>query len=90
MSSIFDINTVLLVALTVISIFGIILSAWSVDTFRKLKDKNATVETCKVENANGGLTFSAMMLTLSLIVFIYCCAVVAAKGGYLKMGKGMA
>ena len=85
--SILDINNVILLALLIISIFGIVLSAWSVDTFRKLKEKNATLDNCKVESSsvNSGLTFAAIMLSVSLIVFIYCCASMAAKAGYLKL-----
>lgn len=82
-----DINNITLVILIAISILGIILSAWSVDTFRKLKEKSndANFETnCKVQkdSVTSGLTFSAILLTVSLIVFIFCGYTIFKKSGY--------
>ena len=89
MSSLLEINNLTLVALLTISVLSIVLSSWSVDTFRKLKQKSSDTDfqsKCKVESSSvsSGLTFSGIMLAVSLLVFIYCCLVIAKKAGYVQ------
>lgn len=89
MSSILEINTLTLGSLLTISVLSIILSSWSVDTFRKLKEKSSDSDfqsKCKVDpsSVSSGLTFAGIMLAVSLMVFIYCCVVIAKKSGFMK------
>ena len=88
--SLLDINNITLVGLLTLSVLAIVLSAWSVDTFRKLKEKSATTDfksNCNIDSdsASSGLTFAAIMLTVGLIVFLYCCLTIATKSGYVKL-----
>lgn len=88
--SLLDINNITLVGLLTLSVLAIVLSAWSVDTFRKLKEKSTATDfktNCNIDSdsTSSGLTFAAIMLTVGLIVFLYCCLTIAKKSGYVKL-----
>ena len=89
MSSLLDIGNITLTGVFSVSVLAIILSSWSLDTFRKLRDKSTedNFETkCKVnvDSVRSGLNFTVVTLVVSLIVFIYCCLAIARKAGYIK------
>jgi hypothetical protein len=88
--SLLDINNITLVGLLTISVLSIVLSSWSLDTFRKLKEKSAATDfqsKCNVDSGSvsSGVAFAGIMLAVSLIVFLYCCLSIAKKSGYIKL-----
>ena len=90
MSSLLDIGIITLTGVFSVSVLAIILSSWSLDTFRKLRDKSTADDNfetkCKVnvDSVRSGLNFTVVTLVVSLIVFIYCCLAIARKAGYIK------
>lgn len=89
MSSLLDIGNLTLTSVFSISVLAIILSSWSLDTFRKLRDKSSETDfesKCKVsaDSVRSGTNFAIITLIVSILVFIYCCLAIARKAGYIK------